>query len=102
MTGIIPACMAPSASRRSWVRLPGGARPGPAAATARWYAQQLAGDVILTIWAEASGAVTPSTRASSPVGLKIGAHPSLSSEGIPAFRRGGNPILNPAARSAAA
>ncbi|MGW1093668.1 hypothetical protein ACWD4L_47865, partial [Streptomyces sp. NPDC002596] len=27
-------------------------------------------------------------------------HPS-SSEGIPAFRRGGNPILNPAARSAA-
>ncbi|WP_442818569.1 SMI1/KNR4 family protein [Streptomyces sp. NBC_01320] len=29
-----------------------------------------------------------------------GPHPS-SSEGIPAFRRGGNPVLNPAARSAA-
>ncbi|WP_253209060.1 FAD-dependent oxidoreductase [Streptomyces niphimycinicus] len=34
------------------------------------------------------------------LGEQLRRHPS-SSEGIPAFRRGGNPILSPAARSAA-
>jgi hypothetical protein len=44
------------------------------------------------------------TPAAGPVlaGLdEVTVHPS-SSEGIPAFRRGGNPVLSPAARSAAA